>query len=161
MLLSRTPFFWLLMEFTLRHATIDDKEFLYGLNKSTMSSHVEKIWGSWDDTWQRDNFDEKFTLEGYDVIDVDGCNAGAIWVSRETSQIKVERLHILPEFQGYGIGTEILEDLIKEASDQSKEIILSVLRTNVRAKSLYERLGFKEIGTDGNKFHMKHFVKEG
>ncbi|MCB9798813.1 GNAT family N-acetyltransferase [Candidatus Nomurabacteria bacterium] len=146
------------MEFALRSATIDDKEFLYQLNKSTMSSHVERIWGSWDDAWQRDNFDKKFTLEGYDVIDVDGRNAGALWVSRETSQIKVERLHILSEFQGRGIGTRILRNLIREASDQSREIVLSVLRTNTRAKSLYERLGFEEIGNDGNKFHMKHFV---
>lgn len=50
-------------------------------------------------------------------------------------------LQILPEFQGKGIGTELMKRLLNWLGDE-KPITLNVAEPNVRARRLYERFGF-------------------
>ena len=51
--------------------------------------------------------------------------------------------------RGKGIGTALLEAIIDVAKQQGlKKITLDVIDSNPRAKALYERVGFKAIGTE-------------
>lgn len=52
---------------------------------------------------------------------------------------ELDDLYVLPAFQGYGVGSEILRKCIVDAP---KPLYLYVFSNNVRAISLYERFGF-------------------
>ncbi len=56
----------------------------------------------------------------------------------------LRHIQICPEFQGKGIGTLILKQLLCEAKNASATVVLNVLDVNP-SKQLYERLGFRVI----------------
>jgi GNAT superfamily N-acetyltransferase len=61
---------------------------------------------------------------------------------------------VLPAHRGRGIGTTLLEALEREARDQLIErLSLSVERDNP-AVALYERVGFRAVGRQGNALTM-------
>jgi ribosomal protein S18 acetylase RimI-like enzyme len=49
-------------------------------------------------------------------------------------------------FQGRGIGTTLLKQVLQRAGEQSLLVPLPTLRANQRAAALYRRLGFEEVG---------------
>ena len=58
---------------------------------------------------------------------------------------ELDSLFVFPEFQGQGIGT----DVIRFCQDRSPSLFLYVFRKNTRAVALYRRMGFqilKEVG---------------
>lgn len=59
-------------------------------------------------------------------------------------------VYIRPEFRGYGLGKHLLEALLKEAKTLPglETLLLMVSEHNVAARSLYQRLGFLEYGTE-------------
>jgi ribosomal protein S18 acetylase RimI-like enzyme len=65
------------------------------------------------------------------------------------SQLFIERAH-----QRCGIGTEVVKRLMKEAERLNQAVRLDVVKINP-AKRLYERLGFRIVGEEEHKFHMK------
>lgn len=52
-------------------------------------------------------------------------------------------LHVLPGFQGQGVGTRLLRTLL-ERTDRRRGV-LCTLETNVRARAFYRALGFREL----------------
>ncbi len=58
---------------------------------------------------------------------------------------ELDSLFVLPEYQGLGLGTEV----IRYCQNTSPSLMLYVFRKNVRAMALYQRMGFqitKEVG---------------
>lgn len=55
---------------------------------------------------------------------------------------ELHTLCIAPEHQGQGLRTEITRRLLDDACGRKCGIVLSVLKANTAARSLYERLGF-------------------
>jgi ribosomal-protein-alanine N-acetyltransferase len=51
-------------------------------------------------------------------------------------------LAIDPGCQGNGIGTAVLEKAIERGREKGKPVFINVMKTNIRAKYLYEKLGF-------------------
>jgi ribosomal protein S18 acetylase RimI-like enzyme len=72
-------------------------------------------------------------LEGDTVV-------GRLYIDDGPGAVHVIDVALLPEHRGRGIGTALLEELIKG----DKPVTLHVERFN-RARSLYERLGFREV----------------
>ncbi|WP_159887914.1 GNAT family N-acetyltransferase [Paenibacillus puerhi] len=65
----------------------------------------------------------------------------------EEDELYVDSLCVFPEFRGQGIGTRLLEALIREAeASEWNKLSLNVERTNVNARRLYERMGFRVRG---------------
>ena len=61
------------------------------------------------------------------------------------SEGELDSLFVLPQFQGKGIGTNV----IRHCQDISPSLLLYVFRKNTRAVELYRRMGFeitKEVG---------------
>lgn len=48
----------------------------------------------------------------------------------------------MPDYQGQGLGTAVILDVIGQAASRRLPVELSVVPANPRAKHLYERLGF-------------------
>lgn len=79
---------------------------------------------------------------------------------RESSQLMMHKLYLLPSTQGMGIGSQILTHLAKIAQENhQKTLRLQVLHTNENALHFYLKKGFlktdeefKELGNDMGKF---------
>ncbi len=62
----------------------------------------------------------------------------------KTNEISIAHLGIKPELRGQGLGTQLIDFLMKEShAGQDEVFVLDVSEENPKAKSLYEKLGFK------------------
>lgn len=86
-------------------------------------------------------YQAQFPEAEFHVIEHQNQSIGRRSINRAADEIRLIDLAILPEFQGRGIGSRILTDLIEEANQLGKPLRHHVLRFN-RALQLYERLGF-------------------
>ena len=78
-------------------------------------------------------------------MEVNGKFCGYLCVKEDSEALILNELEIHPKEQGRGLGTEVLKELISESQKRGAPIRLQVLNEN-RAKSLYERFGFKTCG---------------
>ncbi len=92
----------------------------------------------WDEHAQRNYAVE--SLNGYIVLVEENC-AGVITLSDWEDQLHLTWLAVLPQYQGQGLGTELIKYAQSQARLSNKPLTLQVLGAN-SAKSLYERLGF-------------------
>ena len=130
--------------YNLRPATPDDYDFLYDLLVATMKEYVDALWG-WEDAYQQQRFRNKFIPQQYQIITVDQRDVGAMAVERDDAQWFLAEIQILPAHQNDGIGTLVIEDLVRQARQQDLPTALQVLKINP-ARRLYERLGFYQSG---------------
>lgn len=58
----------------------------------------------------------------------------------------IQTIAVVPEFEGRGIGSALLTELIGEARRRNAaDVLLEVRRDNPRARQLYVRFGFEQI----------------
>jgi len=86
------------------------------------------------------------------VIEHEGQDVGRLLINRGHDEIRLIDVALLAKFRNNGLGTILLEDLMEEAQAARKSIGLSVLKTNLNATRLYEKLGFRSI--DENQTHI-------
>ena len=129
------------LSYKLRLWQEDDREFLFALLKETMYESITATLG-WDEIWQRDNFEQRLTAQIVEVIEVQSLSVGSLWWEWLPESLYLHQLSILPSYQGRGLGTALIEKTLSRAKQQDKNVTLSVLEANPRAKELYERLGF-------------------
>lgn len=61
----------------------------------------------------------------------------------ENNAVELEKIYVLPEFKGKGIGKAALSEIIKSLRRQKiKTLFLYVIDTNTKAISFYKKLGF-------------------
>jgi ribosomal protein S18 acetylase RimI-like enzyme len=84
----------------------------------------------------------------FEVLAVDGADAGRLYVHRTEDELHVVDIALLPEFRGRGIGTALLRGLMEEAAAAGKRVSIYVEETNP-AQSLYRRLGFEPVAKHG------------
>jgi ribosomal protein S18 acetylase RimI-like enzyme len=85
---------------------------------------------------------------GVSVVLLDGEPVGRLIVARREREIRIVDIALLPEHRGAGIGTRLLRRLLAEADALGAATTVHVTLGN-RARALYERLGFTEVGRDG------------
>jgi len=143
------------MKVLLRKATQADKEFLRDLNRIVYKQLVIEQFGSWDDRWQRNYFDEKWKGAAYQIILVEDHPVGTFWTVEEKDHILVREIQVLPEFQGRRIGTTLMKRLLKNAKTRQLPVRLGLLKAN-RARHFYERLGFRVYAETENRFYKQN-----
>jgi GNAT superfamily N-acetyltransferase len=102
------------MKINLRSALQEDSAFLYGLHCRTMREVIEKTWG-WDEAWQRTDFERRFREYLTSVIEYDDQAVGGLMLESKPASIYVREIQVLPEYQGCGIGTATIRQLIDQA----------------------------------------------
>lgn len=70
---------------------------------------------------------------------------GFYWVEVRDALLHLHGLILRPEFQGKGIGKQVLADLEAEYEDRVEAMELGVHRSNEHALALYERAGFRIV----------------
>jgi ribosomal protein S18 acetylase RimI-like enzyme len=147
-----------LMNLTRRTAQAHDEDFLYALHKATMHDYVMETWGVWDELWQRERYRQNFQPQRLRVIQLDGQDIGMLHLQERTEELFLVNLEILPEFQKRGVGSQIIRQVIEEANQLGKPVALQVLKVNLAARALYQRLGFGVTGENDTHYIMAYEV---
>lgn len=142
---------------TFRPITNQDEPFLYRLYAS--SREAELALTDWEEeqkqsflkmqfTAQHHYYQENYTNTSFDLILVDGCPAGRLYVARWPEEIRIVDIALLPAFRNKGIGSRLIEELLQEGAQQGLPVTIHVECFNP-ALRLYYRLGFQKIADKG------------
>lgn len=132
------------MNYQLRPAVPEDRDWIYACKAASVRPYVEPIWG-WDEAFQRRDFDGDFGSIGqFRVIEAAGQPIGFLQVLEEKDCVEVAELHLVPDCRGQGIGSSILRRLLNQCRNQGRTLRLGGFKENHRAKALYQRLGFRQ-----------------
>jgi SAM-dependent methyltransferase len=140
--------------FRLRPAASQDFQFAWSLYRDLMKPLTEELLGRWNDPGQQRVVELALAHEGTSIIVMDGLDAGWLHLVESPDSIYLGQLYLLPSLQNRGIGTAIMKDLMDRASQAGKALTLDVMKNN-RARSLYERLGFRLVGESEYKLKMR------
>ena len=147
------------MNLSYRAALPEDFDFLFRLHKMAMREYVEASFGPWDEDWQAAYYRKHFNPALLKIIQSGGIDVGVLYVQERAEELFVVNLEILPEYQRRGIGTAVIRQLTARAQSQSKQVALQVLKTNISARSLYQRLGFGVTGENDTHYIMAWMSK--
>ncbi len=82
------------------------------------------------------------------VAEVDGEVVGIASVGPHESHLALWKLYVLPEHQGRGIGSALLDSVVARATGDYPQIRVSYLDGNTSAEGFYRSKGFVEIGRE-------------
>jgi ribosomal protein S18 acetylase RimI-like enzyme len=138
---------------TSRPEQPQDESFLFELYASTRQEELD-AWG-WPPEMRRGFLAMQFKASQglrsafpdaeFQIIVVDGSNAGRLVVHRTREALHLLDIALLPQFRNAGIGSAVMQRIFGEAAATKKPLRLHVLKGN-RAERLYHRLGFVKIG---------------
>ena len=83
----------------------------------------------------------------WEIVRHDGCDAGYFSITFGPDYVaKLNKLYLVPELQGTGLGQEILARIFAVAAQNgANEVRLQVNKANLRAQRAYERFGFRRV----------------
>jgi ribosomal protein S18 acetylase RimI-like enzyme len=147
---------------SLRPASAADEPFLLKLFAATRSDELALT--NWDENQKQAFIAMQFKAQSrhYDMNYPDAQNSIILWnddpvgrllLDRGELQLTLVDIALLPAHRNSGIGTGLIQDIVKEARAAAKPIRLHVFCSSA-AKRLYERLGFSQIGEDGAYLEM-------
>lgn len=142
-----------------REIVEDDTAFLYELYRRTRLDEVAEF--GWSKVEQESFIAMQFEMQSrayaiqypnavQQIVLCDNLPAGRLIIDRSGMEITLVDISVLPEFRGRGVASHLIAQLQAE----SKAIILSVDKANVRARRLYEKHGFIVNGESELSFAM-------
>jgi ribosomal protein S18 acetylase RimI-like enzyme len=92
---------------------------------------------------QSRDYAARFPRSEHFIVEFCGQAAGRLLLNRETNELRVVDIAVVPDMRGQGIASAVLKSLISEAQATGMALRLSVWHANP-ALALYRRLGFCE-----------------
>ena len=90
----------------------------------------------------------------YLVILVDGIGVGRLYLAETADEIRILDITVLPENRGAGVGTAIVQELMRASAASGKALGIYVESFN-RSLGLFERLGFVRSGENGYSYLLR------
>jgi ribosomal protein S18 acetylase RimI-like enzyme len=154
-------------EITLTPEQPEDDSFLFELYATTRAAELALI--VWNDEQRCAFLRQQYELRRfhylryhsgaeYLLIRRGGDPIGRIAIHRKGDEIRIMDIALVPEYRGMGIGSQLIHELLVEASFENTPVTLHVERRN-RAAGLYQRLGFRVI-EDGAVYLFLKWVPE-
>lgn len=122
-----------------------DNEFLFQARKESFLWLIERVWGKYDEAFQRRTYAEEMEGLQPDVILYENKPAGCCCLMKREDHYSFSAFFVLPEYQGKGIGTYVLKKKLEIADADGLPVRLRHWNFNPAA-ALYARMGFREIG---------------
>ena len=141
-------------QITRRAATENDTEFARRTHHAAYHDVIVRQFGSFDEKAQDEFFAKGWNPETHEVLLRGNSEVGYCSIERFPDHILAHELVLSPEFQGRGIGSKILGELLDEARAKHIPIKLQVLKEN-REQYLYRKLGFKDAGSTDTHIEME------
>lgn len=134
-----------------------DEDFLYCLyglgrieelapllwNNTQKESFLQSQYGA-----RKQHYQSHYHNSIHQIITLDSFDVGMIHYCEKEDEIRLVDIAVMPEFQNKGVGTTLVEELIHFTKQCQKPLRLSVLKYNLNALRLYERLGFSVVSED-------------
>lgn len=79
----------------------------------------------------------------FNIVLLEGEPVGRLYVHRGKEEFRGLAITLLPEFRNRGIGSELINGMLREASKAGKPVRIHVAWYNYAARALYERTGFR------------------
>ncbi|HIF9172729.1 TPA: GNAT family N-acetyltransferase [Photobacterium damselae] len=143
--------------FTVRQAIDSDYDFLFDLKKAAEYGPINAVFG-WDEELQRKMHRDEWNEDKPVVIEINGIRAGSYLVQLHSDHVYFGRFFLLPEFQGNGIGSKVLNELTDFADENKLAIKLCYLQGN-RVGALYDRFDFDVVSQDAQYVNMIRYSK--
>ncbi len=138
---------------TVRPEQPQDERFLFELYASTRQEELD-AWG-WPPEMRSaflamqfkasQGHHQAFPGAEFQVVQLDGVNAGRLIVHRTREELRLVDIALLPRYRNGGIGAALLQRIFGEAAATGKPLRLHVLKGS-RAGRFYQRLGFVKTG---------------
>jgi len=146
----------------LRPATVEDEPFLRHLFATTREAELGLM--PWDEDQKKKFIAMQFKAQSQQyamtypqadnsIILFTEETVGRMMVARNEAAISLVDIALLPEYRNAGIGTALIQDLLKGAAIVGKPVRLSVFASSAAIR-LYERLGFSRVGPDAAYLEM-------
>ncbi len=120
-------------------------EFFFQARKEAFWSLIERVWGKWDEAFQRKTYAEEMEGLKPEVILYNNQPIGCCCLMKREDCYTFNAFFVLPKYQNKGIGTYVLSKKLEIADKEGMPVRLRHWNFNPAA-SLYARMGFKEIG---------------
>jgi ribosomal protein S18 acetylase RimI-like enzyme len=127
-----------------------EDSFLYAVYKKSMQVYVAQTYG-WDEDLQKNGFLDSLKTGTTKSVVLNCVDVGLINYTIDCWKLSLRMICILPEWQGLGIGTAILRQIIDLAKEIQKPIYLSVMKSNVHALRWYQEIGFQKVEENPHK----------
>ncbi len=123
---------------------IDEFDRLFDLMRAEASEYLED--SLWSIGMTVSAFRAKFKSVG-EVVEVlsDGDPAGFYWVEARDNILHLHGLILKSEYQGRGLGRQIMQAIEKIHSEGISAIELGVYHGNAAARKLYDRMGYRVV----------------
>jgi ribosomal protein S18 acetylase RimI-like enzyme len=140
-----------------RPMTDADLPFLFGLYATTRAQEVAAT--GWPPEAQLQFLQGQFHAQHHHyttyypdaerlVVEHGGRAVGRLYIEEWGSQLRIIDIALLPDAQGQGFGSALLEDVFARARTEQKKVSIHVEKNNP-AMRLYERLGFTKVEDKG------------
>ena len=141
----------------LRAETAQDIDFAAALYASTRQAEFVLL--PWSDAEksafcrmqfnaQHAHYQSQYPDAHFLIIERDGARVGRVYVEQRASALLLMEITLAPEQRGRGVGHAITTALVQHAQVNALPMHLHVEPLNP-AKRLYERLGFRDVNTQG------------
>lgn len=141
------------MNYTIRKATQGDIELSFEIRKNAMYKYISDSKG-WNEAKEMTDHIKDFNTDIMQIIEVDGKPVGVFESVDEDGYLNVHGLYILEEFQNCRIGSNVMNNIIDLAKTKGIPVLLQVLKINHKAKTFYDRIGFKVFKEAEHHFQM-------
>ncbi|WP_164219507.1 GNAT family N-acetyltransferase [Virgibacillus sp. YIM 98842] len=131
--------------FSLHPASIADKERLAALRMEVMEADIKRHAIEPEQLYQR--FMEKIDPGTTYIIKSEDQFIGCISIVPGEGGHHLRHFYLKPEWQGSGIGSEILKLIVEEHRKTDEHLSLAIFKGSA-AKTLYERYGFEVVEED-------------
>lgn len=101
---------------------------------------------------QHQQYMENYPGKEFSIILFNGTPVGRLYLNRSSTEIRIVDIAVLKEFRGQGIGSALLDGILKEGDSGNKVVSIHVEKNNP-ALRLYRRLGF-QVTADREVYHF-------
>jgi GNAT superfamily N-acetyltransferase len=141
------------LDLRLRPVENSDDEFIFLVTRETLGKYVDEIW-DWRDDQQQRLQDEWLARTLVQIVELEHERIGYLAIEEHADHILVNRIALLPPWQGRGIGTALMRTIIENAEQREVPVRLNVFLSNP-ARGLYERLGFRTTSVEPPRIFME------
>jgi ribosomal protein S18 acetylase RimI-like enzyme len=144
---------------TINLRPIDDGDLAFLLDVYRSSRETELAHVGWtreeQDGFLRSQFDLQhryyqahYPNAEFRIVQCGGEDIGRLYLDWRDNELRLIDIALLAQWRGQGIGSAILRSLLA-AADERRKIIMLYAEVNNPVLSLYQRLGFNQVGTNG------------
>lgn len=130
------------------YAPVTDSDFdaLADLRIAAMRESLERV-GRFDPERARQRLRASFAPALTTGILLQGQRVGFYVLRAEDGALKLDHLYILPDFQGRGLGSAVMQRIAEDADRQGLAVRLGALRDS-ESNQFYRRHGYVQTGED-------------